>query len=128
MSGLNFEPKYMQLVVDLYNDSIHKGLSNLIGMPVTPNMVDSNYFFENILVYNIQRQNLLTSTRKGYYLRPGDKVRVYRHRKNKALTYLESNYFDGTWTVQGYKNKMISVISPKGVEFLVPRWMLVRVN
>ena len=77
---LDFKPKNMQMLINFYNNKEHKGLSDIIGIPVSPNIVDSNYVYENILVYNIQKRNLITTTRPGYYLNPGDKVRVRKFR------------------------------------------------
>ena len=126
---LDFYPETIQNLVDFYNDREHKGLSELIGKPVSPNIVDSNYVYENILVYNIQKQNLLTSSRPGYYLRPGDKVRIRKFDKeeNPIGHSGVSKYFAGTWTVQGYVDRLI-LVTYADYAFLVPRWMLVKVN
>ena len=97
-------------------------------MPMTPNVVDSNYIYENVLVYNLQRMNLMVRNAPDYYLQPDDKVRIHKIKKEKAMEKVDSNYFDGTWTVQGYVNKLILVTNNEGTTFLVLRWLLVRVS
>ena len=62
---LDFYPETIQNLINMYNDKEHRTLSDLIGLPLSPNDVDSNYVYENILVYSIQKQNLLTTTRRG---------------------------------------------------------------
>ena len=96
-------------------------------MPLTPYMVDSNFVYENVLVYNIQRQNLLTTTRSNYYLQHRNKVRIRKFQEETPIGHIASNYFDGTWTVQGYVNKLILVTNGDNA-FLVPSWMLVRIS
>ena len=80
----------------MYNNLEHRTLSELIGMYMTPNMIDSNFAYENILVYNIQRQNLSTTTRSDYYLQPDVKVRTRKFQEETSIGHVSSKYFDGT--------------------------------
>ena len=81
----------------------------------------------NILVYHLQRLNIMTLTVPDYYLQHGDKVRIHKIKKEKATEKVDSNYFDGTWTVQGYVDKLI-LVTNGNLALLVSRWLLVRVS
>ena len=112
----------------MYNNSVHRGLSSVIGLPTSPNDVDANYVHENILVYNVQKHNmLLAEMHENYYVKPGERFRVYKN-KEKPFEKRPSNRFEGIWTVQGYDhvNRLIHV-SNGNKNMLVPRYYLKKI-
>ena len=71
-------PRIMNDIVNLYNNTPHSTLSKYAGMPVTPNDVDDeNPELEAFIVRKIQQENFNIMSKFGFNLYPNQEVVVY---------------------------------------------------
>ena len=116
------KPNVMQYLVDEYNASPHRTLSNVLGYSVSPNEVDNNEYLEEQIMTHMIRQNILTVNDKNYVLEPNSKVHLYNDTsgiEKRRCTWLPDEY-----TVVGNEGGLVKVCSKDGKIFNVSRWML----
>jgi hypothetical protein len=129
----NIEPNVMNMLVDQYNYAPHKSLSKYACFDISPRQVLLDPDLEQYVVMMIRALNADIVLQKGFYLKVGDKVKVFddlknvdpRFAKRRAKVYPEYFTVIGVHR-KGYKYKVVGNRSHQ--ELIIPRYRLTKVN
>ena len=139
MGADTIDNELMNKIIKIYNSAPHKtltkilfnsapNLKNKFKYGISPNDVENNEALETLFVETCLKYNALIKSQDDYFLKPGDKVRIY----NKNLS---DKLFEGTanktnkrsvlskdiYVVNGYYGNLIQLQGPNNEKIYKPR-------
>ena len=118
-------PPMMNYLIDEYNNSVHGTLSKILGINVTPNMVDADISLETAIVKHLRRQNFLMENNPDYAV--SKTVRVYNDIPKRDMEKVKPKLLPGKWKYIGRENGLFK-LQQNGTNIMVPRWMIKNVR
>ena len=88
----------MEILIQEYNNSPHKTLSDIVGRPITPNMVDDDERLEDYIVWTRMRENMKTKLQDDFDI-VGQNVRCLN--ESSKFDKVKMKLLPGIWQVVG---------------------------
>ena len=120
----NINPNVMEILIQEYNNSPHKTLSDIVGRPITPNMVDNDERLEDYIVWTRMRENMKTKLQDDFDI-VGQNVRCLN--ESSKFDKVKMKLLPGIWQVVG-TDRGLFICRQNDYVIKLPRWMLKVVN
>ena len=120
----NINPNVMEILIQEYNNSPHKTLSDIVGRPITPNMVDDDERLEDYIVWTRMRENMKTKLQDDFDI-VGQNVRCLN--ESSKFDKVKMKLLPGIWQVVG-TDRGLFICRQNDYVIKLPRWMLKVVN
>lgn len=91
-------PENLQKIIEIYNNTKHKTLTELLKVPTTPKMVFQNLELEQKIIQELQAENYKIQSQENYEIPNGTKV-IVKHRYNTSLEKHRRSAEDGNFIV-----------------------------
>ena len=116
----NISPPTMERLIQEYNNSPHKTLSDIVGFPISPNEVDANKRIEDEIVFNRIRDNLKIKLKDDYDI-IGQRCRCLN--ESGKFDKVKNKLLPGIWKIVGAEHGLFICKQGK-YEIKMPRWMI----
>ena len=116
----NISPNTMEILIYEYNNSPHKTLSDIVGRPITPNMVDDNERLEDYIVWTRMRDNMKTKFKDDFDI-VGRNVRCLN--ESSKFDKVKTKLLPSMWQVVGTDGGLF-ICRQGDYSIKLPRWML----
>ncbi len=116
----NISPNTMEILIQEYNNSPHKTLSDIVGRPITPNMVDDNERLEDYIVWTRMRDNIKTKFKDDFDI-VGRNVRCLN--ESSKFDKVKTKLLPGIWQVVGTDSGLFICMQGDN-KIKLPRWMI----
>ena len=116
----NINPNTMEILIQEYNNSPHKTLSDIVGKPITPNMVDNDERLEDYIVWTRMRDNMETKFKDDFDI-VGRNVRCLN--ESSKFDKVKTKLLPGMWQVAGTDGGLF-ICRQGDYSIKLPRWMI----
>ena len=113
-------PDIMERLIQEYNNSPHKTLSDIVGFPISPNEVDANKRIEDEIVFNRIRDNLKIKLKNDYNI-IGQNCRCLN--ESSKFDKVKNKLLPGIWKIVGTEHGLFICKQGK-YTIKLPRWMI----
>lgn len=119
-NSTDIPPNIMERLIQEYNNSTHKTLSDIVGYPISPNKVDENKRIEDEIVFNRIRDNLKIKLKNDYNI-IGQNCRCLN--ESGKFDKVKNKLLPGIWKIVGTEHGLFICKQGK-YTIKLPRWMI----